>query len=161
MDGAVFGSYSLTEFVDLYYLNRRDNHHYAFFIEVNADGIIGIEQGKCDNLRKRSPGSYLIGILTSDIETVSIEQTTLEYFETPHEGKSLDYLMDTKKPFFFFVYEASKAVFMSHKQTEMYVSENRSFSTLPPSGFQYTKRDIMYCIPIFKDYCYDCDEIHL
>lgn len=158
MNGAVFGSYSLTEFMDLYHLNVRDNHHYCFFIEVNADGIVGIEQGSYLNIKKMDCSNYLIGILTEEIDNVKIEKYTLEYLESKHISNDVNYLIDTKKEFFYFAYNNSRAVFASYKTVTFHTSENRSFSTVSPNGYTAVTRNLVYTMPIFKEGSFDCDE---
>lgn len=150
MEGAVFGSYSLTEFVDLHELNIRNNHHYSVFFEVDCDGIIKMTQGKVDSVKKTNPNSYLIGVLSSSIDDLTIETTGVSYFESQY-GFDIEYLTRTKKEFFFFAYEESKITFTTTKNVSMYMSENGSFSTVEPNGYMVIKPNLTHTIPIFMD----------
>lgn len=149
MDGAVFGSYSLTEFVDLYFLNRRNNHHYAVFFEVDSHGIVKIKNDKIDNFKKSKQGNYLIGILMSSLDDLTIETTGISYFDSPHE-LDLDYLCKTKKEFFYFMYEESKIRVTTAKH-EIFMSGNGSLSTIEVHGYSAIKPNPTYNIEIFRD----------
>ena len=150
MEGAVFGSYSLTEFIDLYELNIRNNHHYAVFFEVDADGIIKIKNDKIDNVRKTQTGSYLIGILCPTLDDLVIESTGMTYFESVHQH-DVEYLIRTRKEFFFFAYEESKITFTTTKNISIYMSDYGSFSTVEPNGYMVIRPNLTHTIPIFKN----------
>lgn len=156
MQGAIFGSYSLTEFIDLYCLNIRNNHHYSIFLEVDQYSIVGLKQGKIDNINKKNQSNYLIGILCDDIENSVLEKNLIEYFETSSK-RDINYLIDTKKEFIYFCYEESKVTFMSTKDMHMHVSEFNSFSTTPVNGFTQVKSNMVYTIPVFKDNKFNSD----
>lgn len=150
MEGAVFGSYSLTEFIDLYELNIRNNHHYAVFFEVDDRGIIKIKNDKIDNVKKSQHGSYLIGILLPTLDDLSIESTGMSYFESQHDS-DIAYLIKTKKEFFFFAYEESKITFTTTKNISIYMNDYGSFSTVEPNGYMVIKPNLTHTIPIFMD----------
>lgn len=155
MDGAVFGSYSVTEFTDLYYLNVRYNHHYSFFLELSPDGVVGLKQGKIDGIKKAND-TFLMGILCDNIDNVSIERDIVEYFETKHV-RDINYLIDKKKQYIYFAYDNAKVLFSGTKDLPLYISENRSFSTVCPNGYREVRPNMVYSIPLFKDRTFDCD----
>lgn len=150
MEGAVFGSYSITEFIDLYELNIRNNHHYAVFFEVDADGIIKMKNDKIDNVRKTVSNSYLIGVLSPTIDDLTIEKTGMTYFESKYE-MNVEYLIKTKKEFFFFAYEDSKITFTTTKNISIFMNDYGSFSTTAPNGYMVIKPNLTHTIPIFMD----------
>lgn len=150
MEGAVFGSYSLTEFIDLHELNIRNNHHYAVFFEVDASGIIKIKNDKIDNVKKSQYNSYLIGVLTPTLDDLTIESTGMSYFESKHDN-DIEYLIRTKKEFFFFAYEESKITFTTTKNLSLYMNDYGSFSTVEPNGYMVIKPNLTHTIPIFMD----------
>lgn len=148
MDGAVFGSYSLTEFIDLHELNIRNNHHYSMFIEVDSHGVVKMRQGKIDSVSKTHPNNYLIGILSSAIDYLTLETSGVSYFESQYDF-DIDYLTRAKKEFFFFAYENSKLTFTTTKNVCIYMSENGSFSTTEPNGYMTIRPNLTHTIPIF------------
>lgn len=150
MEGAVFGSYSLTEFIDLYELNIRNNHHYAVFFEVDDKGIVKIRNDKVDNLKKTDVSNYLIGVLSPSLDHLTIETTGLSYFESQYEF-DIEYLMRTKKEFFFIAYEESKITFTTTKNVSIYMSEYGSFSTTEANGFMVIRPNLTHTVPIFID----------
>lgn len=149
MDGAVFGSYSLTEFVDLYELNLRNNHHYALFFEVDSHGIVKFKSDKIDGFKKNFQGSYLIGILTPTLDRLTIETKSLSYFDSPYDF-DIDTLCEKKKAFFYITYEESKIKITTVKHT-IAVSNNGSFSTVEPHGYNIIRPNYTYSIPIFHE----------
>lgn len=150
MEGAVFGSYSLTEFIDLHELNIRNNHHYAVFFEVDHSGILRIKNDKIDNIKKMKPNSYLIGVLSPTLDDLLIESTGMSYFESKHDN-DIEYLIKTKKEFFFFAYEESKITFTTTKNVSIYMNDYGSFSTVEPNGYMVIKPNLTHTIPIFMD----------
>lgn len=150
MEGAVFGSYSLTEFFDLYELNIRNNHHYAVFFEVDSKGIVKIKNDKIDNVKKSNTSNYLIGVLTPSLDELGIESTGFTYFESQYEF-DIDYLTKTKKEFFYFSYEESKVTFTTTKNVSIYMSEYGSFSTTQAHSYYVIKPNLTHTVPIFID----------
>lgn len=151
MESGVFGSYSLTEFKDLYDLNLRSHHSYSIFFEVDHDGIVRFVEGKIDHFNKKNENSYLIGILTHDLDYLTLEQEFIKYFESHSGNEDINYLMNTKKKFIYLTYENGKITFISTKDISLYMSENHSFSSTPANGYYIIKPNFIYNIPLFKE----------